>query len=157
MNTLVVYESQFGNTKKIADLIGHELEFKGPARVVAFGNYTPRDLEGVDLLVVGGPTQAHGMTMRMRQFVAKLESKPVGIPAVAFDTRVKGPEFLWGSAAKEIATKLRFAGFKVVAQPESFLVTMTKEPRLNEGEEQRASTWAARVAGTVTTGHPVAA
>jgi flavodoxin len=156
MNTLVVYESQFGNTRKIAEVIGHEFAFQGPARVVAIGSYTPRDLEGVDLLVIGGPTQAHGMTMHMRQFVAKLESKPLGIPAVAFDTRVKGPAFLWGSAAKEIATKLHFAGFKVVAAPESFLVTLTKEPRLNDGEEQRASAWAARVASLITTGHPVA-
>jgi flavodoxin len=157
VNTLVFYESQFGNTKEIAHDICKELAFHGPARVMAIGDYTPRDLDGVDLVVVGGPTEAHTMTMHMRQFVAKLDSKPVGIPAAAFDTRIKGPAFLWGSAAREIATRLRFAGFKLVAPPESFLVSMTKEPRLNEGEEQRAKTWAAELGKLVAGGQPVVA
>lgn len=157
MNTLVLYESQFGNTKKIAEIVGHELEFKGPTRVEPIGSYAPEHLDGVDLLVVGGPTQAHGMTARMRQFVARLESKPLNIPAVAFDTRVKGPQFLWGSAAREIQSKLRFDGFRPVAPPEDFLVTLTKEPSLNQGEEEHAKAWAEQLAALISTGHPAAA
>jgi flavodoxin len=146
MNTLVLYESEFGNTKKIADYIGKSLEAHGPVRVTPIGSYNPSFLEGVDLLFVGGPTQAHSMTVNMRHFLDKLVSKPAGIEAAAFDTRIKGPVFLWGSAAKEIDSRLRGAGFGTVTEPESFLVTLGKAPVLYPGEDARAAAWAAAVA-----------
>jgi flavodoxin len=149
MNTLVLYESQFGNTKKIAELVGNSLEAQGPVRVSSIGSFQQSYLEGVDLVVVGGPTQAHSMTIAMRHFLDKLEAKPAGIEAAAFDTRIKGPGFLWGSAAKEIDSKLRGAGFKVIAPPEDFLVTLGKEPQLYAGEDQRATKWASELAGRV--------
>jgi flavodoxin len=147
MNTLVLYESQYGNTKQIAELIGKQLEPRGPVRVSPIGGFNASYLEGVDLLVVGGPTQAHGITIGMRHFLEHLVSKPVGIEAAAYDTRIKGPVFLWGSASREIDSKLRAAGFKIVTAPESFLVTMAKEPVLQAGEENRATEWAADLAG----------
>lgn len=146
MNTLVLYESEFGNTKKIADYIGKSLEARGPVRVSPIGGYNPSFLEGVDLVFVGGPTQAHSMTVNMRHFLDKLQSKPAGIEVAGFDTRIKGPIFLWGSAAKEIDSRLRGAGFKVVAEPESFLVTLGKAPVLHPGEDARAAAWAVSVA-----------
>lgn len=142
MNTLVLYESEFGNTKKIADYIGKSLEAHGPVRVTPIGGYNPSLLEGVDLVFIGGPTQAHSMTVNMRHFLDKLQSKPAGIEVAAFDTRIKGPVFLWGSAAKEINSRLRGSGFKVVAEPESFLVTLGKAPVLHPGEDARAAAWA---------------
>ncbi|HSP09479.1 MAG TPA: flavodoxin domain-containing protein [Candidatus Dormibacteraeota bacterium] len=146
MNTLVLYESEFGNTKKIAEHIGKSLESRGPVRVSPLGDYSPSFLEGVDLVFVGGPTQAHSMTVNMRHFLDKLHSTPEGIEAVAFDTRVKGPVLLWGSAAKEIDTRLRGSGFQPVAGPESFLVTLGKAPVLHPGEDARAAAWALLVA-----------
>ena len=139
MNTLVIYESQFGNTKQVAELIGKAFEPSGPVRLAGIGGFDPAFLTGIDLLLVGGPTQAHGITPAMKLFLAKLESKPAGIPAAAFDTR-------------EIATKLRGAGFNVIAPPESFLVTLTKQPQLYEGEAERASAWATEILGGVEAG-----
>ena len=69
MNTLVLFESQFGNTQKLAELIGKELETHGPVRVAGFTDYAPALLTGIDLLVIGAPTQAHSMTAPMKQFV----------------------------------------------------------------------------------------
>ncbi len=146
LNTLVLYESEFGNTKKIADHIGTSLEARGPVRVSPIGAYNPSFLEGVDLVFVGGPTQAHSMTVNMRHFLDKLQSRPAGIEVAAFDTRIKGPVFLWGTAAKEIDMRLRGAGFKKVAEPESFLVTLGKAPVLYPGEDARAAAWAVSVA-----------
>ncbi|HYL08340.1 MAG TPA: flavodoxin family protein [Candidatus Udaeobacter sp.] len=153
MNTLVLFESQFGNTQKLAELIGKELEAHGPVRVASFTDYAPTLLTGIDLLVIGAPTQAHGMTAPMKQFVEKLESVPAGISVAVFDTRVKGPMILWGSAARAIVPKLGSAGFKVIAEPENFIVTFTRPPELDSGEEAHAKAWAARIAGLV----PVAA
>lgn len=146
MNTLVLYESEFGNTRKIADHIGRSLETRGPVRVSPIGAYNPSFLEGVDLVFVGGPTQAHSMTVSMRHFLDRLQSRPAGIEVAAFDTRIKGPVFLWGSAAKEIDSRLRGAGFVAVVEPESFLVTLGKAPVLHPGEEARAAAWAVSVA-----------
>jgi hypothetical protein len=65
--------------------------------------------------------------------------------AAIFDTRLKGPGFLWGSAAKAIANKFRQAGFQMVALPESFLVEGMKEPHLVDGEAERAHAWAMEI------------
>lgn len=150
MNSLVVYHSQFGNTKTLADIIGSVLKTHGSARVVDVNDFGRETLEGVDLLVVGGPTQAHGTSPAVKPFLETLADKAVpGTAAATFDTRLKGPAFLWGSAAKPTAEFLEHAGFRLVAPPESFVVTGMKEPHLEEGESARAKDWATAVARQV--------
>jgi len=149
MKTLVLYDSQFGNTKAIAELIGMQLLAEGQVRVAPIGGFNADYLSGVDLLIVGGPTQAHGMTPSMKQFLSKLDGRASTPQVAAFDTRIKGPVLLWGSAAKEIESKLRGAGFNVIAPSASFLVTLAKEPVLEAGEAHRAQEWAREVVGHV--------
>lgn len=148
MKCLVVYESQFGNTRHVAEIVSRRLEAYGEATLVPFTGYSTTLLGGVDLVLVGAPTQAHGVTAEMRKFLGDLQ--PVdGLQAATFDTRVKGPRFLWGSAAREIAVHLERKGFRIVAPPESFLVTLSKEPALYAGEDQHATDWAVAVATLV--------
>jgi len=142
MRSLVLYESQFGNTRHIAELIANRLGTFGDTRLMPATDCKPAALADVDLVVIGAPTQAHGVTPGMRRFLTELQ--PVhGIKAAAFDTRVKGPRFLWGSAAREMAIHLERKGFEMVVPPESFLVTLSKEPALYAGEEEHAAGWAA--------------
>jgi hypothetical protein len=62
MRALVVFESAFGNTEKIARAINEGLTSVVPTRAVEVGG-AALELEGdVDLLVVGGPTHAFGMS-----------------------------------------------------------------------------------------------
>ncbi len=157
MNTLVIYESQFGNTQKVAELIGKELEAHGPVRVTSFVNYQPPLLIDVDLLVIGAPTQAHGMTPAMKEFVGKLEPGASGVPVAIFDTRVNGPMLLWGSAARAIASELGEKGFRLIAEPENFIVSFTRPPALATGQEPHAQAWAAKLAGLVSARQPVTA
>lgn len=152
MNTLVVYETQFGNTRELAEAIGKAFEGAGPVRVVSIDRFEPAFIAGVDLVLVGGPTQAHGITRTMAKFLDGLTAKPAGIPAVAFDTRIKGPVFLWGSAAQDIAAKLRGGEFNLISPPESFFVTMAKKPEMQEGELARAVAWAAALRSRVEAG-----
>ena len=152
MNTLVIYESQFGNTRKVAGAIGKAFESAGPVRVIGIDSFEPSFIAGVDLLLVGGPTQAHGMTASMGKFLDGLTAKPSGIPAAAFDTRIKGPLFLWGSAARDIVAKLRGAGFSPIAAPKSFLVNLAKQPELYQGEIEKAASWASELRGRVEAG-----
>lgn len=156
MNTLVVFESRFGNTRHIAELVARRLETYGKVHLTPYTAYTPALLEGVDLLVLGGPTQAHGVTVEMRRFVSDMQPPAKPFKAATFDTRVKGPIFLWGSAAREIAIHLERNGFTIVAPPESFLVTLTKEPVLYAGEEGHAQEWAATLGALLGAPAPVA-
>ena len=153
MNSLVVYESKFGNTQKVAEIITKGLGSHGLARLVTVADPYDLVLDPVDLLVIGGPTQAHGIGPAMGTYLKSLIARaPAGMRAASFDTRLKGPVFLWGSAAKAIADQLRKAGFVLVATPESFLVEGMKEPRLVDGEDQRAQAWAVEI-GAEVAGH----
>ena len=150
MNSLVVYHSQFGNTKALAEIISAVLKSYGPASIADVDELGPNACDGIDLLVVGGPTQAHGASPAMKAFLDTLQNRPVRrLPVAVFDTRLKGPEFLWGSAAKSTAELLERDGFELVAPPESFLVRGMKEPHLVEGEYDHAKSWAAELARQV--------
>jgi flavodoxin len=156
MNSLVVYASKFGNTQKVAEAIAKGLGSHGLARVVEVEDPYALMLDAVDLLVIGGPTQAHGMSPAMRAYLTALIPKaPAVTRAAVFDTRLKGPGFLWGSAAKAIAVAFRQVGFVVVTPPESFLVEGMKEPQLVDGELARAEEWATTLGSQLTPQQPL--
>ena len=76
MKALVVYESMYGNTAEIGEAIAaslraHELEVDaGPIT-----RFAPSELAGFDLVVVGGPTHAHGMSMSATRKTAVEDQK----------------------------------------------------------------------------------
>ena len=57
LKALVIYDSQFGNTERIAWAIRDALSAKAETRLVRASNVAPRDLSAVDVLIVGSPTQ----------------------------------------------------------------------------------------------------
>src|SRR5579884_3673556 len=67
MDALIVYESMYGNTRAIAEAIAEGYGEGASARPVRDAGVPPGDL---DLLVVGGPTQIHGMTTSFSRRVA---------------------------------------------------------------------------------------
>lgn len=157
MESLVVYDSQCGNTKKVAHAIADGLRSHGPVRVLGLDKLLPHDLGTVDLLFVGGPTQAHGISARIRLFLDALEARSAkGTVAATFDTRYRMPIVISGSAAKTIARKLRRAGLRIFAPPTSFF--MSRQGReLRQGETERARAWAKSLADGLTLSHWCAA
>ncbi|GAA4039028.1 flavodoxin family protein [Nonomuraea soli] len=161
MRALVIYESMFGNTRLIAEAVAEGLG----ADAVEVGAAPDTVTMDVDLLVVGGPTHAFGMTRPSTrksaadQATGELVSKGRGLRewlsgvrmdgtvAAAFDTRVSKPR-LPGSAAKGAVRRLRRLGVALAAPPESFYVTGTTGP-LVEGELERARQWGEALARTV--------
>lgn len=142
MNTLVVYDSQYGNTEKIARQIAETLNPFGSARAVRVTELAPDGLDRVDLLIVGSPTQAWNLTKVTQTFIQELGgAHGEHLFTAAFDTRINKPRLLTGSAARGIAKQLRRSGVPTVLEPESFLVTGTEGP-LVEGEVARAAAWA---------------
>jgi flavodoxin len=68
MNTMVDYDSKFGNTERIARAVGAALESFGPVEVRSMAEKATLPA-GLDLLLVGGPTQAHGVDQSLKTFL----------------------------------------------------------------------------------------
>ena len=149
MEVLIVYGSQYGNTQRLAQGMARALVPSHNVRVVhapAAGSLTA---EGVDLLIVGAPTQMRGLRLLAKPFLMGLEGRGFGgIRAAAFDTRIG--DFAQTVASDAIARHLVGAGCRLVAEPESFLVLGLDGP-LAKGEEERAAAWAVGVAQAVST------
>ena len=145
MNTVIVYATRTGNTRTVAETMGAELRALGAVEihaVEAAPSLLPHD---IDLLLVGGPTEGHGMTEPMKDWLLRID--PASLrerPAAAFDTRLTWPRLLSGSAASGIARRLEEKGARLIADPESFMVTM--KPELVAGETERAAAWARQLA-----------
>ncbi|HEX5199321.1 MAG TPA: flavodoxin domain-containing protein [Actinoplanes sp.] len=169
MRALVVYESMFGNTEAIARAVADGL--------CAARDLTPDDVrladvttmpsaEGVDLLVVGAPTHAFGLSrpstrkdaqqrgpirpgaaeVGLREYL-NVSPSLTGLAAAAFDTKVDKPR-LPGSAARRARRELRRLGCRVLVPPESFRVHGTAGPLL-DGEVERARRWGAALAAAL--------
>jgi flavodoxin len=145
MKSYVVYDSKFGNTRQIAQAIGDELAVVGAVQVIPAAEATPLPAD-LNLLIIGGPTHAHGASAGMKALLNEIGSGSLdGVPAAAFDTRFHMARWLSGSAAGAIAKRLRKAGCELVMPPESFFVSRDDEPVLLPGEFDRARSWARAV------------
>jgi flavodoxin len=151
MKSIVLFATRHGNTRQVAEAIGVALERYGSVAVSALLD-APAPADDVDLVLVGGPTEAHGLTPDVDHYFERLPAGCLeGVMAAAFDTRLKWPRFASGSAADAIARRLEMAGADVLRPQGSFLVTT--KPELRPGELARASDWALdvgeRAAGSV--------
>lgn len=156
MNSMVIYGSRRGNTQKVAYRIAAELRRLGPVQVVSIEEAASAISPNTDLVVIGGPTEAHQVTQPVVQFFDKLEPDSLkGKFAAAFDTRLRWPRWLSGSAAAGIASRLRNAGVEEVFPPESFFVA-GQPPELVPGELDRAQAWADALASVAESRLPVA-
>lgn len=143
MRSLIIYDSQFGNTERIAHAIADALRAFGSAQVIRVDPARPIALQEVDLLLVGSPTQGFRPTATIQSFLINLSSQSLsGLTFACFDTRFQGA--LWkSSAAPRMVKQLRSLGGEPMAPAESFFVkAMKKEGPLLPGEMERAASWA---------------
>jgi len=147
MNALVLYESRFGNTERVAEAIALALQEAVPTKLAAVEEVTDcaETLRGIDLLVVGGPTHSHGISQHLRDTLECLgERSLAGIRVAVFDTRIPGPRLVTGSAAVRLARLLRRRGGWLVVPPANFIVEGREGP-LEHGEVEHARAWATEV------------
>lgn len=157
MRALVVYESMFGNTGKIASAVADGMADGADVSVVNVVD-APAVLPGdVDLLVVGGPTHVFSMsrvsTRRsaarrgaaytdlpegIREWLQALPAAPSACTFAAFDTRVDMP-LLPGAASHAATRQAKKLGFTVL-EPASFLVEGYEGP-IVAGQLERARDW----------------
>ena len=152
MKILVIYDSVFGNTEKVARAIAESLGSRASVEILRADQVVPEQLTGLDLLVVGSPTRGFRPTEAVTGLLNRLRPKDLkGARVAAFDTRFKADEIdsaglrfvvkTGGYAAKRIADRLKNAGGNLVVPPEGFYVADTEGP-LKAGELERAAAWA---------------
>ncbi len=141
MKALVVYDSAYGNTERIAKAIGSAIA--GDAKVVRASDADIADVSAVDLLIVGSPTYGGKVTQPILDFLAKVPEGGIkGKKVAAFDTRLTGRFVkVFGFAAEKIAENLKAKGGDLASTSEGFFVKGKKGP-LSDGELERATNWA---------------
>ena len=165
MRAIVVYESMFGNTRRVAEEITDALRGVMEVQLLRADTVRDVDLEGTDLVVVGAPTHAWGMPRPGTRkgtpnYVRKpgsdlvlepdADSRPgvrewletfgdARVLGAAFDTRFSGPAALTGRASTGIVKSLTGHGLIMVVTPASFLVD--RKNHLRAGEVDRARAW----------------
>jgi flavodoxin I len=157
MKALVVYDSAYGNTEKIAQAIGQALGSPGEVEIVRAGNAKPEHLAGLTLLVVGSPTQRLRPLPAATGFLKGIPPHGLqGVKVAAFDTRMTVADIekipilafvvktFGGYAAPIIAKHLAKKGGQLAVPPEGFYVAGGEGP-LVEGELERAAAWAGQI------------
>lgn len=140
MKTLVVYGTRYGNTEKIALAISTGIRTVGVVEMLAVEKTRPVQISEYDLVVVGGPTEGHGTTEPIAAFLDEVGEGFSGVTVATFDTRLRWPKWISGSAADSIAGRLEKVGAKLIVPPASFIVT-GKPTALEPGELERAEAW----------------
>ena len=167
MKVLVIYDSKYGNTEKAAKAISRVLEENSELDVdckYLFDEELTRDknvnrynldtllhrgridLHDYDLVVVGGPTHAFGMSSNVKELFKKIgEERFDGKLGAAFDTKIGGfSRRFAGSAAKKIEGELRKRGFKIVI-PYLNLYVKGSEGPLGDGEIDKCEQFAKKL------------
>jgi len=168
---LVVYESMFGNGHRVAERVAEGLR-EGGVEVELVRVLDAPSRPEVDLLVVGGPTHALGMSRAatrasrqthvataedrarvaaepgadtgpgIREYLRTLEITP-GQPVGVYDTRATKP--VPTGAARAIARRIVALGAELVTAARAFQVAGMTGP-LADGEERRALAWGVELA-----------
>jgi hypothetical protein len=155
--------------RRAADAIGEGLSFGNEVEVVPIAHASQELVDGAELVVVGGPTQRHGMSRGKTQQAAVGAAhkpgsgldldpdaegpglrdwfdslRPGKTNAAAFDTRIDAPAVITGRASKGISRQLRHHGFREITEPMSFLVT--KDSNLAPGQQTSGRQWGGQLA-----------
>jgi flavodoxin len=151
MKVLLLYDSVFGNTEQIAQAI--DKSFRSLENIVTgrITDFKPEQLGGVDLLIIGSPTQKFRPLGSVNKFFKKIPGKSLNsIKVAAFDTRIALSDIdnkilkffvkIFGYAAEPIAENLKKKGGELIIAPEGFLVKDMKGP-LKQGEVERSADW----------------
>lgn len=150
MKALIIYDSEYGNTEKIAEALASSVTKPNLVKLSLVKNINLSELESADVLIVGSPTQGGRATKTTHSYLNSLPKNAlIGKKVAAFDTRFAinnhgiGLKLLMkmiGFAAPKIANVLKSKGGQLATEPEGFIVTGQEGP-LAQGEIERAAAW----------------
>jgi flavorubredoxin len=138
---VVIFNSRYGNTEKIARSLEKGLQAAGlKTYCVDSRSVNLRALNQYDLVCVGAPTEFGTAPRGIKGFLGQLSQVRLqGKYGFAFDTKL--PSRFSGSAAKFIEGKLKKLGLEIVVPRSSAIVVKEKDvpgnAKLDDGEEER--------------------
>ena len=152
MNTLIIYDSMYGNTEKIARAIGDGIS--GEVIIKHVNKVDLSELKTNSLVIVGSPTRGFRASEAIQSFLNTIPKGDLNnIMVAAFDTRMpeqdvgRGLKIIMkvgGYAAPRIAKMLEKKGGNLTVPPEGFFV-IDREGPLKEGELERAKEWGRKI------------
>jgi len=153
MKGIIIYDTSYGNTKKIAETIQETLKETGiEVDLFKVNEVKKVNAKDFDFLILGSPTKFGTMSFAIKFFLGKVKVEEwSNKPFAAFDT--ENPENIekaraenkeW-SAAEKIAQKLREKKMNQVLPVHKAQVLGQKGP-LVEGEIERAKDYARELA-----------
>lgn len=136
---VVIYDSRFGNTEKIARALARGME-KQDVKVDCFkvDKVDVQKRVEYDFLAVGGPTHMLGMSEPMKEFLENLNTVDIsGKKGFCFDTRNQSRfnRFDLNSAAKRIEKRMKKMKVKMI-KPRKSAIVEGREGPLEEGMEE---------------------
>lgn len=150
MKTLIVFDSMYGNTQKVAEAMATATG----GRVMLAAKVKGEDLQEADVLVAGSPVHGGRASEAIQEFLQRIPAGALkGKKVAAFDTRFAASDQGFGLkllmrlidyAAPRIAKVLEAKGGELVAPPEGFIVKGKQGP-LRKGEIERSQEWAKKL------------
>jgi len=133
---MVIYDSKFGNTEKIAKALSEGMKKEGvDVDCLRIDSVDLDKLAEYEILAIGAPTHALGISKPMKEFLKKLENVNLqGKKAFAFDTRLKSR--FAGSAAKGIEKQLKKLHMKIIKPYASAIVKGAQGPLEEDAEKK---------------------
>ena len=103
MKALVVYDSVYGNTEKIARAIAEAITPSGEVKLLRAGEMSTSELASLDLLIVGSPVHGGRPMPSVQDFLSKMAQQSLkDIKVAAFDTRATSKfAKIFGNAARD--------------------------------------------------------
>jgi menaquinone-dependent protoporphyrinogen IX oxidase len=153
MKGIVIYDTSYGNTKKIAEKIAETLKESGiTIDLVHVKDAKKLNANDYNFMIIGSPTKFGTMSFAVKSFLGKMKAEEwINKPFAAFDTenpenveRARAENKEW-SAAEKIALKLKEKKMNQLAPVLKALVLDWKGPLL-EGEIERTNNYAKQLA-----------
>jgi flavodoxin len=144
---LVVYESKYGNTKRVAETIVEGMRHVDETEITLkeVKNVDSNAIPSYDIIVIGGPTHFGGPTRGVKKFINKLSSFSLeGKQFAVFDTYIEG-DFEKGTKKMEQIVGEKAPAMKMAAPGLSIKVEGMKGP-IAEGELLKCEEFGAKIA-----------
>ena len=140
MKAVVVYDSQYGNTEKLAQALARGMESGGiDAECIKVNMVDVKQMVHYDLIAVGGPTHIAGVSKPMKKFLEDLRTVDLkGKRGFCFDTRNESRfnAFDINSAGKRIEGKMKRMKVEML-KPKVSVIVEGREGPLEDGASKR--------------------
>ena len=143
MKTLIIYDSYYGNTQKVAQLYHEHLSEIKPELMKV--DVITEDIVGrFDCFIIGAPTRAFNMTSKIKKMIRKMQFEKKAFHV--FDTRADATKidkkFLvslmkrFGYAAEKMQAKLAKKNANCISDYKYYFVKDTEGPLISETEKE---------------------